>query len=219
MRDQVIRHVQRWLLLGVAVLVACKPQDGREAGSGRTDARSADRPTPPAQATVVEAVSEKSQEIRAWSARLIQREHGPENSDAIMLDVLIVDSSGNERLLAKDIVGPLLVFEDERTILSCESNDIMAAARPIVFDLSGQKTDGSEHPGFLRDCGRIQGSSLAFLHYNLVRDNGMPYNLIRIVDAYGKVVLEKERLGAGEVEIRVGERTYRVRVSEPEFPG
>jgi hypothetical protein len=84
--------------------------------------------------------------------------------------------------------------------------------------LDGGKIDGPEHPGYLRDCRQIEGSNLAVFEYNLVRD-GKPYNLVRILDTNAKVVLEKELAGAGDVEVRGAEKTYRVHVPEPELPG
>lgn len=81
-----------------------------------------------------EVVNERREAVAAWSARLIQRNHGPEGTDAILLDVSIEDAGGR-RPLATNILGPLVVFERERKILSCESTGAMTGARPIVIDL------------------------------------------------------------------------------------
>jgi hypothetical protein len=165
-----------------------------------------------------EHVKEEGREVRSWGVQLVERWHGPQNSDDILVDVSVVDKAGNQRLLAKDMVGPILLFEKERRILSCESEDSVAGRGPIVLGLDGGTMDGPEHPGYLRHCAQIEGSNLAVFEYNLVRD-GKPYNLVRILDTNAKVVLEKELAGAGDVEVRRAERTYRVHVPEPELPG
>lgn len=165
-----------------------------------------------------EIMREEVTDVESWSTKVVQRLHGPPNSDAILVDVTLVDRAGNSRSLVKNIVGPLVFFEEERKIVSCESEGSMVGWGPIIFDLSGHRTNGPEHPGYLRQCDRIEDSSLLLLHYNLMKD-GKPYNFARILSTQGKVVLEKELYTAGEFEVSLGEKKYRVRVPEPELPG
>jgi hypothetical protein len=172
----------------------------------------------PKEPNVAEVVKEESRSVAAWSGQLVQRQHGPPNSDAILLDLSIVDSTGSQRLLAKDLLGPVLVFEAERKIVSCESSGTMVGVRPIVIDLNGRQVVGPDHPGYLRQCKEVEDSNLAFLHYNLVRQN-KPYNLVRMIDTDGRLVFEKEMSTIGEVEVRAAGRTYQVHVPEPEWPG
>jgi hypothetical protein len=94
----------------------------------------------------------------------------------------------------------------------------MVGDRPIVIDLNGRKVDGPTHPGYLRECKKIEDSNLALLHYNLVREN-KPYNFVRVIDTDAKVVLDKELPSAGEVEVATPTKIYRVRVPAPELPG
>jgi len=187
------------LAFGVTLLAACQEK--------------------PKEAEVAEFVEEEMREVEAWSVKLVQRHHGPRDSDAILLDVSVLDKAGTRRLLAKDIVGPILLFEKERKVISCESQgSTMVGRGPILFDLNGRKENGPEHPGYLRECKQIEASNLVLLHYNLVRE-GKPYNLVRILDTDGKVVLEKELYRVGEVKVRRAEKMYRVQVPEPDWPG
>jgi hypothetical protein len=48
----------------------------------------------PREAKVAESVDEQSQTVEPWSARLVQRRHGPDASDAILTDVSIVEATG-----------------------------------------------------------------------------------------------------------------------------
>jgi len=172
----------------------------------------------PSKAADAEVVNEKVRNVPAWAARVIERRHGPPESDAILIDVFLVEK-GRRRLLAKDIVGPLVLFEGERKILSCESQgSAMIGYGPMVLGLDGQKIKGPKHPGYLRDCARIERSDLLLLHYNLVKD-GKPYNFARILGTDGKVVHDKVLPGAGEFSIERNGKNYQIRLSEPEVPG
>jgi len=165
-----------------------------------------------------EVVREESVNVPAWSAQVIQRHHGPPRSDAILIDVFLVEA-GNRRLLAKNIVGPIVLFEDKRRILSCESQGSAIVGRgPIVFDLAGRRTQLMNHPGYLRECERIERSNLLLLHYNLMAD-GKPYNLVRVLNAEGKVVLEKKFDEEAELTVSDAGKTYRIRIPAPELPG
>lgn len=165
-----------------------------------------------------EVVREKGYDVPAWTARVIERHHGPSESDAILIDIILVENSRG-RLLAKDVVGPLVLFEDERKILSCESQgSTMVGYGPMILGLDGQKIRGPKHPGYLRDCTRIERSDLLLLHYNLVKE-GKPYNFARIIDTDGKIVHDKVLPGAGEFGIERNGKHYKIRLSEPELPG
>ena len=118
---------------------------------------------PSLEAAEPEVVREESVDVPAWSMQVIQRHHGPPNSDAILIDVFLAEQ-GKRRLLAKNIIGPIVLFENKRRILSCESQgDVMAGRGPIVFDLSGQQTQVVQHQGYLRGCERIERSNLLLL--------------------------------------------------------
>ena len=173
---------------------------------------------PSLEAAEPEVVREESVDVPAWSMQVIQRHHGPPNSDAILIDVFLAEQ-GKRRLLAKNIIGPIVLFENKRRILSCESQgDVMAGRGPIVFDLSGQQTQVAQHQGYLRGCARIERSNLLLLHYNLMADR-KPYNLVRVLSAEGTVVFEKKLIEQSEITVSEGGRTYRVRIPAPELPG
>lgn len=165
-----------------------------------------------------EFVSEEAVDVPAWSMQVIQRHHGPRESDAILIDVFLVEK-GKRRLLAKNIVGPIVLFEDRRRILSCESQGSgIVGQGPVVLDLTGRKIQIKKHPGYLRDCVRIERSNLLLLHYNLVAD-GTPYNLARVVNTEGKVVLEKKLAEEGDLSVSDEGKTYRIRIPAPDLPG
>jgi len=105
----------------------------------------------------------------------------------MLVDIIVVEK-GRTRLLAKDIIGPIVVF------------------------------DGPKHPGYLRECARVECSGLLLLHYNLVRD-GKPFNLARVINTEGAVVLERELYRGDQFSVRHGGKTYRVRIPEPDWPG
>jgi len=170
-------------------------------------------PTNPA-----EVGNERSVAMKAWSAELVQRYHGRRDSDALIEDLELLEPTGKRRLLAANLIGPIFLFETERTIVSCEANGAMSGDHPLFIDLAGRQTGGPKHPGYLRSCARVEDSNLVFFHYNLVRA-GTPYNLARIVNTKGALVLEKELSGAGDVEVRAGDKRYKVHVSDPELPG
>jgi len=175
------------------------------------------------QATLVKAgeseiVREESIDVAAWSAKVVQRSHGRPNSDAVLLDVIVVEKE-QTRVLAKNIIGPIVIFDGKRKIISCESQgSAMVGRGPIILALDGGKADGPKHPGYLRECARVERSSLLLLHYNLVRD-GKPFNVARIINTEGAVVLERELHRAGEFSVLHEGKTYRVRIPEPDWPG
>ena len=161
---------------------------------------------------------EESVDVPTWSARIVQRHHGPRDSDAILIDVFLVER-GKRRLLAKNMVGPLVVFEDKRRILSCEAQgSAVVGDGPIVLTLDGAQAQIMEHPGYLRECARIEHSNMLLLQYNLVAD-GKPYNLVRVVSADGNVVLERKFDDEADLSVSEGTKTYRVRIPAPDFPG
>jgi hypothetical protein len=165
-----------------------------------------------------EVVREESVSVPAWSAQVVQRHHGPRGSDAILIDVFIVER-GNRRLLAKDIVGPLVLFEDKRRILSCESQGSAVVGQgPIVLNLDGRRTQIMKHPGYLRECRRIERSNLLLLQYNLMAE-GKPYNLVRVLSAEGKVVLDRKFDDEADLSVSDDGKTYRVRIPAPDLPG
>lgn len=166
----------------------------------------------------IEVVREERINVVGWSAQVVQKFHGPRESDAIFLDVMLVENTGLTKVLAINLVGPIIVFEKERKILSCEANNIIKGDRPVILDLEGRKWEGPKHPGYLRDCYQIEGSNLLLLHYNLVK-NGKPYNLARLLSTGGRIVLDKEVSGSSEFNVLYEGKTYRVRLPEPEWPG
>jgi len=165
-----------------------------------------------------EFVREQAVNVPAWSMQVVQRHHGPMNSDAIVIDLFVVEK-GKRRRLAKNIVGPIVLFEEQRRIVSCESEgSAIVGQGPLALDLNGRRVQLMKHPGYLRTCARIERSALLLLHYNLV-GNGAPYNLIRVVATDGRVVLDKKLQGEGEVSVSEGGRTYRIFIPAPELPG
>jgi len=165
-----------------------------------------------------EVVREESVNVSAWSAQVVQRHHGPRGSDAILIDVFLVER-GNRRLLAKNIVGPIVLFEDKRRILSCESQgSAIVGQGPIVFSLEGGQTQIMKHRGYLRECGRIERSNLLLLQYNRMAD-GKPYNLVRVLSAEGKVVLDKKFDDEADFTVSDDGKPYRVHIPAPDLPG
>lgn len=173
----------------------------------------------PAEKSNDEVVWEETKFVAAWSANLVQRHRGPANSDAIVSDLILSDRTGKARELAIGIVGPIVLFEAQERIFSCEARGaIMTGKAPMVFNLEGNSLEGPEHPGYLRTCFRIQDSSLLLLHYDLMRE-GKPYSVVRVLDLGAKVVLEKELDGPAELEVSDEGKLYRINIPEPEFPG
>ena len=201
------------IILSAILLTAACSQNRRETSSARVPSEQST-----VQAAPTEVVNEQLLEEKAWSVQLVQRVRGPKDSDAILVDLSLLEPTGNRRLLAKDLIGPVFVLERERKIVSCEANDVVTGDNPIIIDIGGRKVDGPKHPGYLRRCGQVEDSGLAFFHYNLVR-GGAPYNLVRIVDSDRKVVVEKELLGAGDIEVHEENKMYQIHVAEPELPG
>ncbi len=165
-----------------------------------------------------ELVREESLNVPTWSMQVLQRHHGPRNSDAILIDVILVQKS-HRRLLAKNIIGPIVLFEEKQRILSCEGQgSAMVGQGPVVFDLSGRRTQAMKHPGYLRKCARIERSNLALFQYNLVA-NGKPYNLVRVLNAEGQLVLEKKFDDEADLTVSDAGKIYRVRIPAPGMPG
>jgi hypothetical protein len=94
----------------------------------------------------------------------------------------------------------------------------MRTKRPILIDLNGHKTLLAEHPGYLRSCSTVGSGEEILFHYNLA-ENAAPYNLVRIINAAGRVVVEKRLDVEGDVEFTVSGKQYRVRIPSPELPG
>jgi hypothetical protein len=172
----------------------------------------------PSTAGESEIVREESIDVASWSATVVQRSHGPANSDAVLLDVILIERS-RTRVLAKNIIGPIVIFDAQRKLVSCESQgSVMVGRGPIIFQLDGRRADGPNHPGYLRGCARVERSSLLLLHYNLVR-NGKPLNFARVITADGAIVVERELYRAGELTLLHEGKTYRVQLPEPDWPG
>jgi hypothetical protein len=155
-----------------------------------------------------------------WSATLVQRFRGPENSDNITLDVELIDREGNKRTLARNILGPVVVFEKDRVVASCEAVGALAMGpHPIFISLSGETKNGPTHKGFVGQCTRIEGAELLLVKYNETRSNGKPYSHIRIIETSGILVLEREFDNAGVLEFPYKGKAYKVNLPAPELPG
>jgi len=165
-----------------------------------------------------EIVKQESTYVEAWSATIIQKYHGPKDSDAILLDLSLVDKNGVSRLLAKNIVGPIVLFEEEKKIFCCEDQGAIVGIKPLIIDLNGGMIKGPKHPGDLRQYNRIEHSNLLLLLYTLVKD-GKPYSLIRIFDTDGKIVLEKDSYTEEEIVVSYEGKMYKVGIPQPDWPG
>ena len=165
-----------------------------------------------------EVVTEKSRPVEAWSLTLIERDHGPPESDAILTDLFIVPTKGQRRLLIQNLVGPFVPLIKARKIFSCELNDSMMTKGPLIIDLKGQKQELPSHPGYVRDCTTVGTGEEMLLHYNLA-ENGKFYNLVRVFDSSGRILVERKLDTEGSIDFEVSKRKYSVTVPAPQFPG
>ena len=174
----------------------------------------------PTDTTEEQVVRTERRTVPSWPVDIVIQWSGPKYSDDIVGKLQLVDTRGHVLTLSESVIGPVVVLEKERVVASCEAQGgILAAPAPLFFSLTGQRTEGPKHPGFVRNCDRIQDSDLLLLHYNLLRSDGTPYNLIRVLNAVGTIVLDKEMSTAGEIELQYRGKTHRISISAPEFPG
>lgn len=164
-----------------------------------------------------EVTSENVRVIEAWTLKLIEVSHGPPESDAILID-LYVERGEKRRLLAKNLVGPFVPLQRAKKIFSCEANDAMNTVGPVLVDLKGKKTKLPRHPGFLRDCITVGTGEELLLQYSLM-DGSALYNLVRVIDASGRTLIEKRLSAEGDVEFTVSGKSHQVRIPAPEVPG
>ena len=163
-------------------------------------------------------VSEHSTVVSGWSAKLIERMHGPQESDAVLVDLFLQEAGGARRLLAKNLVGPFIPLVRSRRVFACESNAAMETKQPLLIDLRAAQHMVAKHPGYLRDCTRVGSDEEIMLHYNLT-ENAAPYNLVRIIGSDGRILIDRRLNTEGDVEFEVSGKRYRVHVPAPEFPG
>jgi hypothetical protein len=165
-----------------------------------------------------EVVWEDTTYVEAWSLSLVEQMHGPAHSDAIRTDVFLVDGNGSRRLLVKDLIGPLVPLPNGKRIFSCEANSVMQTRGPLLVDLDGTTEALPQHPGYLRNCEAVGTGEQMLLHYNLIGSGGA-YNLVRIFDSAGHMLLETRLESEGEIQFEVAGQVYRLAIPAPELPG
>jgi len=165
-----------------------------------------------------DSLRERTTAIAAWSATLIEREHCSRGRAVCEMELLLQDTNGAPRSLARGLAGEFLVLERSQQIFSCEDNRTVETKGPVLISRRGSVTLIGNHPGFLRGCGVTGTGEEVLMVYSLVK-NGRPYNLVRIWDSGGRMLVERRLDEAGDIEFSVSGRTYHTHVPTPEPPG
>jgi hypothetical protein len=168
-----------------------------------------------------EVVIERTHPVPEWGMTLVERMLGPEASSYATTDYLVRQPDGKERLLATNLAGDgVVILLQSRRFISCERNTFFAAEAPVLIDLNGKVLRLAAHPGFLRDCSRVGSGEEVLFHYNMWGKSPykFPYNLVRVFDGNGKMLLETTLVKAGSVEFTVAGHRYSERIPEPQEP-
>jgi len=181
--------------------------------SSAAKAESVCQPRPP------DTVSESGKVVPEWESRLVYCAYGPEESDAISIDVWVVKSGAAPVRLAQGLNGDFIPLVKARVLFACEYNSVMDAKRPIIIDLQGKQTLLPEHLGELRTCSSVGSGEQVFLQYDQVRNSDQLFATVRVFGSSGELIVEKEIVDDGVIEFSDAGRAYIARVSRPEPPG
>ena len=162
---------------------------------------------------------ERATPVPAWGATFVESERCVVESDDCEMTLYLQPNGSKRRLLASHVVGAVIALGPWRTIFSCEENSILGTSAPLLISLEGKVTHLRAHAGFLRQCMVVGDGAGVALIYNLGVEKSGLYNIVRVFDGAGKLVLEKNMPKSGEVEVTIGSQTYKVPVPEPEEPG
>ena len=163
-------------------------------------------------------MNESTRRVPEWDSSLVFCVYGPEDSDAISVDVYIVNATGAQTRIAQDLVGDFIPLPKARVIFACEYNAIMQSARPMLLDLQGKKTLLPEHPGYLRTCESVGSGEQVLVQYDQVEESNHLFSTVRIYSSSGQLLVEKKIVEAGVVEFSDAGKAYSVPVNKPELP-
>lgn len=164
-----------------------------------------------------DTLRERTTAVPSWNATLIERERCTARSNTCEVELLLQETNGAPRTLATGMLGEFLVLERSRQVFLCEGTSSPEMKGPVLIAVRGASTLLGNHPGYLRGCGVTGTGEEVLLVYSLVK-SGRPYNLVRILDSSGKMIVERRLDGAGDVEFSVAGRTFHVNVPTPELP-
>jgi hypothetical protein len=164
-----------------------------------------------------DTLRERATPVASWNATLIERERCTAKSGTCEVELLLQETNGAPRTLARGMVGEFLVLERSRQVFLCEGSLALEPRGPVLVPLRGSMTLLGNHPGYLRGCGLTGTGEEVLLVYSLVR-SGRPYNLVRILDAGGKQIVERRLDEAGDVEFTIAGKTFHANVPSPEPP-
>jgi hypothetical protein len=202
-------------VLTAMVLAACERSGSTAVKHGPAKSAKAPSLCPP---RPNESVEESGRNVPEWGARLVYCAYGPEESDAILIDVYLAATGSKPVRLAQGLVGDFIPMVKARALFACEYNSVMDAKRPLIIDLQGKQTLLPEHPGFLRTCAAVGTGEQVFLQYDQVREPDQRFATGRVFGSSGQLLAEKQFLEEGVLEFTDAGQTYSVTVSEPEEP-
>jgi hypothetical protein len=202
------------MLVGI-VLSACGRRSHTTESSGNSKPVRAAKVCPP---RPPEAVDETSKIVPEWESKLVYCAYGPEESDAIAIDVYVVKAGDAPVRLAQGLVGDFIPLVKARRVFACEYNSVMDAKRPLLFDLQGTQTLLPEHPGYLRTCAAVGSGEQVLVQYDQIRDADQLFATARVFGSSGQLLVEREFLDDGVLEFSDAGQTYTVPVPAPEYP-
>jgi len=164
-----------------------------------------------------DTLRERETAVTSWNATLIERERCVAKSSTCEVELLIQEKNGVPRTLASGMVGEFLVLEGLHQVFLCEGTTTLETKGPVLIPIRGSMTLVGTHPGHLRGCSVTGSGEEILLVYSLVR-SGRPYNLVRILDSGGKLIVERRLDEAGDIEFSISGRTFHAHVPTPEFP-
>ena len=164
-----------------------------------------------------DTLRERATPVASWNAALIERERCTTKGGSCEVELLLQETNAAPRTLAKGMVGEFLVLERSRQVFLCEGSSALQTMGPVLVPLRGSMALLGSHPGYLRGCALTGTGEEVLLVYSLVR-SGRPYNLVRILDAGGRLIVERHLDEAGDVEFNVAGKTFHAHVPTPEAP-
>jgi hypothetical protein len=165
-----------------------------------------------------DTLRERATAVASWNATLIERERCIAKSNACEVELLLQEANGVPRILARGMVGEFLVLERSQQVFLCAGTSVLGTKGPVLVPLRGSMSLVGNHPGYLRGCGVTGTGEEVLLVYSLVK-SGRPYNLVRILDSGGKLIVERRLDEAGDVDFSVAGRTFHAHIPTPELPG
>lgn len=153
--------------------------------------------------------------LHGW---LVVDERGPEDSDAITLDVRWLDGDRRKSTHFPSLIGPLHVSSANRQLFACELGLALEAGNAHLYSLDGTLTFSFAHLAFPRSCGMTPDTKLYWLHYNSMRD-GAAWNVVVVLDRAGSVTDREEFQEGRSVTFSFEGQIYSLPIPEAEPPG